>query len=140
MHRVLQQEWVNGNSYLVEKEQLETWKDILDLSSEPVGDLKEEDPVISYEEDGDSEDLEEISEKLLDELPGNSSEKEMVEVEILSEESPQGMELEGDQADEAIVQELEEPQELYKAETDSNEGAEVITWYYWPNGSLVKGY
>lgn len=149
MHLVLQQEWINGKSYLVEKGELDTLLDILNLSSDVlekegeadmVSETREPEEVLAWEEgtspvDADEQGLferdamlaeEEDTEQLIE-----KAEADEITDEITSE--PEELSGTGEQED------LQREDEQVLASEPEQEQDVVVAWYYWPNGTMLKG-
>ncbi|NLL18764.1 MAG: hypothetical protein GX262_07030 [Clostridia bacterium] len=147
MHRVLQQKWVNGKACLVEDGELEILLDVLNLSSDDVTQQREAESVSErnqedYQEaevltDDQVVDLSQIlaEEQQVDSREGDET-VELVDNTMATEEANEDGEVE--ELEQVTTEEAEEL-ELQHYQDDDGEDDQVVTWYYWPNGSLMKG-
>lgn len=131
MHFVLQQEWINGKSYLVKDGERDSLLEILNLPSE------------AAEKEGEAEMVAKV--------------REPEEVMQLQEATPEtgvgpGEELDGEPellgdvveemaGEDVLPAGLETPEEPPAEGQDQAAGEEdmAVTWYYWPNGIIWRG-
>lgn len=150
MHRVLQQKWINGKACLLEEGELDTLLDVLNLSSddviqpreaEPVADNKQEDFLEEETLTDDDQDVY-LSQSLAEEQQVDSHEDDetvgLVDNAVVIEETNSDEDGGVEDWEQVSLEEGEEA-ELQHYQDDDQEDDQVVTWYYWPNGSLMKG-
>lgn len=139
MHRVLQQQWINGKACLVEDGELDALLDILNLSSEKVEEQREADLVSDRNEEEflahehlpeDAEDDIEVTVAVV----GAGDDEFETDTDTGAMISDEGAIEQEEEVPETAALELQEEEPA--AEPD--EGDRVVTWIYWPNGLLVK--
>lgn len=139
MHRILQQNWIEGKSCLAEEEHRQALLDILNLLSEQAEASGE---AVTMPEEKQEEQLETLIDQETQEiaaieiLPKEADSMEAAELETKETEEK---ETEGKMEKEVSLQgaDLEGTQEevLYVGEEDCGK---IPIWYYCPNGSLIK--
>lgn len=135
MFRVLQQEWINGRSCLVEEEQRDALLEFLNSPTDIEHGKGEEEVMPDYSVEEVLEEKEEGT------LAAISEEAPPEEEEAITLEEP-SIEIEGEETEpeiEEIVLEDHEEEILVEPE-EEEEFVYVTTWYYSPNGSLTQGF
>lgn len=151
MHLVLQQEWINGKSYLVENSELNTLLDILNLSSDvlereeeadTLSVIKEPEEVLAWDEEASPVDVdgqESLEQDILavkqDEVEGEQL-GEAAGANEMTAEIPLGVEELSCNGEEGELQ--QEDEQVLASEPEPEQDV-VVAWYYWPNGTLLKG-